>query len=106
LLAYVLQVCYIARANEDEAVKQINLRDANQQFSKLVREVEESGETFVVIRNGAPAAQLGPVAKETRKFQRTPEQLAALDALIDSARRSTAKSDGKRWTREDLYERD
>ena len=87
-------------------MKQINLRDANQQFSKLVREVEKSGETFVVIRNGEPAAQLGPVTSETRKFQRTPEQLAALDALIDSARRSTAKSDVTRWTRDELHERD
>jgi antitoxin (DNA-binding transcriptional repressor) of toxin-antitoxin stability system len=98
--------CATLHPREDEAVKQINLRDANQQFSKLVREVEESGETFVVIRNGEPAAQLGPVTKETRKFQRTPEQLAALDALIASARSSTAKSDGTRLTRDELHERD
>jgi antitoxin (DNA-binding transcriptional repressor) of toxin-antitoxin stability system len=86
-------------------MKQVKLREANQQFSQLVREVEESGETFVVMRNGQPAAQLGPVTNEARKFQRTPEQLAALDALIDSARRSTAKSDGTRLTRDELHER-
>ena len=105
-LAYVLQACYIERENEEEAVKQINLRDANQQFSKLVREVEESGETFVVIRNGEPAAELGPVQKKAGTRVLTPAQEEALNSLLESARNSTAKSSGRRWTREELYERD
>jgi len=36
-------------------MKTMNLRDANQQFSKLVREIEETGEPVLVLRNGQPA---------------------------------------------------
>lgn len=33
-------------------------------------------------------------------------QRRALDALLDSARKSTAGSGGRKWKREELYERD
>lgn len=40
--------------------KTINLRDANQTFARCIREVE-SGEEFVITRNGRPVARLVPV---------------------------------------------
>ncbi len=42
-------------------MKTMNLRDANQQFSKLVREIEETGEPVLVLRNGKPAIRLSAV---------------------------------------------
>ncbi|HEX4301456.1 MAG TPA: type II toxin-antitoxin system Phd/YefM family antitoxin [Rhizomicrobium sp.] len=42
-------------------MKTMNLRDANQQFSKLVREIEETGEPVLVLRNGKPAIKLSAV---------------------------------------------
>jgi prevent-host-death family protein len=87
-------------------MKTVNLRDANQQFSKLVRQVQESGETFVVVRNGEPAAQLGPVQKKSGKRILSAHQQKALKALLQAARTSTGRSEGTRWTREELYDRD
>ncbi len=86
-------------------MKHVKLREANQQFSRLVRQVRETGETFVVMRNGEPVAQLGPVMSGTRHYQRSAAQLAALDKLIGSAKSSTARSDRTRLTRDELHER-
>jgi prevent-host-death family protein len=58
----------------------ISLRDANQRFAKLVREVE-SGREFVVTRRGQAVARIVPAA-ERRVL--TAEQEAA-------RRRSTAR---------------
>jgi prevent-host-death family protein len=41
--------------------KTLTLRDANQNFSRCIREVE-SGEEFVIMRNGKPVARLTPVS--------------------------------------------
>ena len=53
--------------------KTISLRDANQQFAEIVRQVE-SGQTFIVTRRGEPVARIEPVSKK-RKL--TPAQEAA-----------------------------
>ncbi len=39
----------------------LTLRDANQQFSSCIRAVE-SGEDFIITRNGKPVARLSPVS--------------------------------------------
>lgn len=57
--------------------KTISLREANQGFSRCIREVE-AGEEFVITRNGNPVARLVP-ARQTRVL--TPEQEAALARL-------------------------
>lgn len=41
--------------------KTLTLRDANQSFARCIREVE-SGEDFVITRNGKPVARLSPVS--------------------------------------------
>lgn len=51
----------------------ITLREANQAFSRCIREVE-AGEEFVITRNGTPVARLLPV--NGRRIL-TPEQEAA-----------------------------
>jgi prevent-host-death family protein len=58
----------------------ITLRDANQRFSELVREVEATGQGFVVLRHGKPVARLLPV--EDRPARLTPEQRAAMARLL------------------------
>ena len=40
--------------------KTLTLREANQSFSRCIREVE-GGEEFVITRNGTPVARLSPV---------------------------------------------
>ena len=55
--------------------KTISLREANQGFARCVREVE-SGEEFVITRNGVPVARLVPI---DGRRELTPTQLAALE---------------------------
>ena len=53
--------------------KTLTLREANQAFSRCIREVE-AGEEFVITRNGTPVARLTPV---TARRVLTAEQQAA-----------------------------
>jgi len=55
--------------------KIISPREANQAFSRCIREVE-AGEEITITRRGQPVARLVPVG---RKRVLTPEQEAALD---------------------------
>jgi prevent-host-death family protein len=57
--------------------KTITLRDANQGFSRCIREVE-AGEEFIITRNGEPVARLVPA---TGSRLLTAEQEAALSRL-------------------------
>lgn len=86
-------------------MKQVTLREANQQFSKLVREVEESGECVLVLRNGKPAVEIAPTARRVmRKLTR--EQQAAVEAFLKAATARPGNSKGaRRWTRDELHER-
>ena len=60
----------------------ITLRDANQQFSELVRRVEATGQGYLILRHGKPVARLLPV--EDRPGRLTPEQSAALGRLLST----------------------
>lgn len=40
-------------------MRTVSIRDANQQFSRLIKDVE-AGETIVITRQGKPVAQLSP----------------------------------------------
>ncbi|HEX6014816.1 MAG TPA: type II toxin-antitoxin system Phd/YefM family antitoxin [Geminicoccaceae bacterium] len=75
----------------------INLRDANQRFSELVRNVEATGEGYLVLRHGRPVARLLPA--EERPNRLAPEQEAALARLLAT---SWALGVG-RFEREDAY---
>ena len=82
-------------------MKTMNLRDANQQFSRLVREVEATGETVTILRNGKPAVKIS-AAVESRKG-RTAEQEAALARIFD--RKNHGRSpEGWRFNREELWD--
>jgi prevent-host-death family protein len=61
--------------------KTISLRQANQAFSRCVRDVE-AGEDYVITRRGAPVARLVPVG---RQRVLTPEQEAARDRALEQA---------------------
>ncbi|HEX4081272.1 MAG TPA: type II toxin-antitoxin system Phd/YefM family antitoxin [Rhizomicrobium sp.] len=87
-------------------MKQITLREANQQFSRLAREVEETGERVIVLRNGKPAVEIVPTAEKRARRTLSPKQRSALAAFLDAARRRPGNSKGeRRWTRDDLHER-
>jgi len=54
--------------------KIVSLREANQAFSRFVREVE-AGSAVTITRNGAPVARLVPIDAAVRRL--APEQQAA-----------------------------
>ena len=82
-------------------MKTMNLRDANQQFSKLVREVEQTGETVTILRNGKPAVKITSVTESRRG--RTAEQEAALARIFDRQNHGSSP-EGWRFNREDLWD--
>ena len=87
-------------------MKQINLRDANQEFSRLVREIEQTGERVLVLRNGKPAVEIVPAAERGAVRSRTPEQERAIRAFLKLARAKPGDSStDHRWTRDELHER-
>lgn len=87
-------------------MKQLNLREANQRFSSLVREIEETGERVLVLRNGKPAVEIVPSAEKRAVRRRTPAQERAIGAFLKSARARPGDSTGRRrWTRGELHER-
>jgi len=87
-------------------MKQLNLRAANQEFSRLVREIEETGERVLVLRNGQPAVEIVPSARKRAVRRRTPAQERAVAAFLRSARTRPGNSSGRRrWTRDELHER-
>ena len=55
----------------------VTLREANQSFSRCIREVE-AGEEFVITRNGTPVARLSPISG---KRILTPQQQAAFERI-------------------------
>jgi prevent-host-death family protein len=76
--------------------KTITLRDANQGFSRCIREVE-AGEEFVITRKGQPIARLIPMG---RKRVLSPEQEAALTRFVTTSwRLETGKLD-----RDEIYQ--
>jgi prevent-host-death family protein len=87
------------------AMKQVTLREANQQFSKLVREVEETGERVLVLRNGKPAVEIAPTARRVMR-ELTREQGKAFEAFLEAATKRPGNSRGvRRWRRDELHER-
>jgi prevent-host-death family protein len=79
--------------------KTITLRDANQGFSRYIREVE-AGEEFVITRNGKPVARLSPVGG---KRVLTPEQEAARARMIARMEKGWPLNIGK-FDRDEIYE--
>jgi prevent-host-death family protein len=82
-------------------MKTMNLRDANQQFSRLVREVEETGETILVTRNGKPAIKLAPVEERAPDLSRA--QLQAKKQLMDPSSLFRTPDDWK-FNRDEIYD--
>lgn len=82
-------------------MKTMTLRDANQQFSKLAKQVEETGEPVVVLRNGKPAIKISAIDAHPKALTR--EQQLAKERLMDPARDFTLP-DRWKFDREEIHE--
>jgi len=83
--------------------KTISLRDANQKFAQIVREVEERRETVIVTRRGEPVVKIVPAREGARTL--TPEQQHALKAMVEYAQKHKLYSRGRTLTRDQMHER-
>jgi prevent-host-death family protein len=81
-------------------MKRLTATEAARRFSEMLDAVEESGETFVVVRNGRPVARVGPspaahgaaVKDALRAHPRDTGWADELDAL-----RSALRIEDRRW---------
>jgi prevent-host-death family protein len=81
--------------------KTITAREANQRFSKVLREVQD-GYEFLVTRKGRPVARISAVAADGTRVL-TPEQERAAKRLIKGLRRGWPLGIG-RFSRDEIYD--
>ena len=81
-------------------MRTVSLMTANQEFSKLIRDVEH-GEGFLITRRGRPVAKLLP---HTADKSADPEWAAAHKRMMARLEEG-ASLGGLRVEREDLYDR-
>ena len=83
-------------------LRPISLKEANQQFSRLIREVE-NGEGFVITRRGRPVARILP-NDETRT--RDPRWVAAYGRMKARLRQGAPLGGLRIEDRDALHDRD
>jgi prevent-host-death family protein len=79
----------------------VSAREANQQFSRLLRDVE-AGAEILVTRRGRPVARIVP-AQSPGERQLTPEQEAALERTRHRLEKGWDLGGGK-FNRDELYD--
>jgi prevent-host-death family protein len=79
--------------------KTITLREANQGFSRYMREVE-AGEEFVITRKGRPVGRLTPIGG---RRVLTPEQEEARARALERMKKG-APLGIKKFNRDEIYE--
>ena len=83
------------------AAREVSIRDANQGFARLIREVE-AGQEVIITRRGRPVARLEPISDGARIP--TPEQVAAWVRIEERMRSHPIDLGGYKFRREDAYE--
>ncbi len=85
-------------------MKTLDLHDADQKFSNLVREIEETGEGVLVLRDGKPAIRMLPAEQNPRRSGG--ERQRAIEELIESMKNpGRSAPDAPHLTRDQLHER-
>jgi prevent-host-death family protein len=79
----------------------VSAREANQQFARILREVE-AGAEILVTRRGQPVARIVP-AHPPGERQLTPEQEAALERTRQRLQKGWDLGGGK-FNRDELYD--
>lgn len=77
-------------------MKTVTAAQANQQFSRVLREAAQ-GETFTVVSRGRPVAVIGPAGGLDAPRR------AARAVLLERLRRQAA-SGARGWSRDELYD--
>ena len=83
-------------------MRRVSLREANQNFAKLIADVE-AGEEVVLTRRGRPVARLSPEPPAVRRG--SPEWQAAYERMVAMLERGFNLG-GLKVNRDELYDRD
>jgi prevent-host-death family protein len=81
--------------------RSVSAREANQQFSRILRDVE-AGTEILVTRRGRPVARIVP-AQPSGERRLTPEQEAALERTRQRLEKGWDLGGGK-FNRDELYD--
>jgi prevent-host-death family protein len=81
-------------------VRTVPLKEANQQFSKLIADVER-GESFEITRRGRPVARLTPTVGDKTEDPEWQASYDEMNRLLDEG----LPLGGVRLTREQMHER-
>ncbi len=82
-------------------MKTVSVTEANQAFSRIIREVEETGEAFRICRRGRPIARLVP---DSANKMDDPEWRAAYERMMAHLEEGE-RLGGLEVRREELYDR-
>lgn len=83
-------------------MKSVALKEANQQFSQLVKEVE-AGETLLITRRGKPIAKIVPVHEKPERDEKWWAAYEKTKEIMEKGGRPPKEP----WRgRDELYERD
>jgi prevent-host-death family protein len=82
--------------------RSVSAREANQQFSRILRDVE-AGAEILVTRRGQPVARIVPASPPSRERRLTPEQEAAHARSMERLRKGWDLGGGK-FNRDELYD--
>ena len=83
----------------EAAMRTVTAREANQSFSKLLRDVA-AGEEVVITLRGKPVARLEPVGQPIE----SPEREAVIRRMVERMRRGIPLG-GRPFTRDEMHER-
>ena len=84
------------------ALRPVSLKEANQQFSRLIREVE-NGEGFLITRRGRPVAHIVPHEVDR---MRDPAWVQARDELMALLEKGLPLGGARMENRDEVHERD
>ena len=84
-------------------MKTLDLGDAEQQFSDLVREIEKTGEGVLVLRDGKPAIRMLPAEQNPRRS--SAERQKVVERLNQSLKNPGNSNGSPRLTRDQMHER-
>lgn len=82
-------------------MRTVSLKEANQQFSKLIQDVER-GETVVITRRGKPVARLSP---QPENKMDDPEWRAAYERMVAAMEEGIDLGGLQIKDRDELYDR-
>jgi antitoxin (DNA-binding transcriptional repressor) of toxin-antitoxin stability system len=89
-------------------VKTIPVRELRNEYGRILKEIEETGESYVITNHGHVVAQIGPPPQPTGPREGVPvRDLAGLPGTLtteaaEDLRRDLAEAD---WAAEDPWER-